>query len=633
MNLGRYYSWEKLEDFTRRHFNPIFLSSVFIILFIFYLLPQKMAVLNFFYIVVILTGYYKKLIPTLLYATVSIILVSLFLFFFPVSIQKSGSGLDFYFQLYFWAISLILTGGTVSILQDKLRVEIDNTKQLNIELNLSATTLNALKGKVEETLYSTMDATVAKLMIEDRLRNEKHHISVLFSDLVGYTDYSEERSPEIVVRDLNNYIMLMESVILKYRGHIDKYLGDGIMCEFGAPIDYERSRLLSVVSALKMHEALRRYKFPWEMRIGIAYGTAVTGLIGVKRQSYTSIGDVVNLASRIEKSCPSGSILVNDATHEEIKRFFDTRLYRDSAQQEPGEQILMGELDQLCSQLKAGCDSPDLYLKIGRIYLSFDDPFEALKYLNEGLAKYPDNNELKVAFAEATLKSEAQDKLHVKGRLQGVMIYEVLDFKDIRFDNNKFTESFLKKYPRVDHLIEMPDDVILPIEALDGCIRHSLGVAHFTFAVATELNLTEAETARIIQAAYLADIGKEVIPHHILNIAGGLNDREIDEIRKHPEAGARILKTLGYEDPLMLRCVLHSHECYNGSGYPEGLPGNDIPLGARIISVCDTYNALTSWRPYREAWSRESALTEIKLGTRKGLFDPQVVNALIKALS
>src|SRR5438445_9866668 len=171
------------------------------------------------------------------------------------------------------------------------------------ELEQSKRSIETMKTKVEDTLYSTMDSTVVKMIIEGRLRNEKRTMSLLFSDLVGFTAYSEEVPPEVVIRDLNRYLGDMEPVLLAYRGHIDKYMGDGIMCEFGAPLHFETHRLMAVVAALKMQEKLTSLHYPWHMRIGIASGSTITGLIGNMRQTYTAIGVVVNLATRLEELC------------------------------------------------------------------------------------------------------------------------------------------------------------------------------------------------------------------------------------------------------------------------------------------------------------------------------------------
>ena len=161
-----------------------------------------------------------------------------------------------------------------------------------------------LKHRVEEALYATMDATVVKLMIEKRLRTEKRRISVMFCDLQGFTQYMEERQAEVVIADLNKFLAEVEETLFAYKAHLDKYIGDGVMAEFGAPVNYERHTLMAVMAGLKMQEGLAYDGFPWQMRVGIATGEPIIGLIGHKRQSYTALGDVVNVASRT-KDCYS----------------------------------------------------------------------------------------------------------------------------------------------------------------------------------------------------------------------------------------------------------------------------------------------------------------------------------------
>jgi response regulator RpfG family c-di-GMP phosphodiesterase len=88
------------------------------------------------------------------------------------------------------------------------------------------------------------------------------------------------------------------------------------------------------------------------------------------------------------------------------------------------------------------------------------------------------------------------------------------------------------------------------------------------------------------------------------------------------------LRGLGETNPRVLDVVRHSHERFNGMGYPDGLSGDKIPIGARIVAVADSYVALTTKRPYREAWERKAALGEIASGAETGEYDPQVVEVL-----
>jgi HD-GYP domain-containing protein (c-di-GMP phosphodiesterase class II) len=117
-----------------------------------------------------------------------------------------------------------------------------------------------------------------------------------------------------------------------------------------------------------------------------------------------------------------------------------------------------------------------------------------------------------------------------------------------------------------------------------------------------------------------------------LNRAGRLSENEFKEIERHPIEGATIAKNMGYESANILDPILYHHEMYNGGGYPFGLRGEAIPFGARIVAVADTYDALTSWRPYRERLERDAALAEIQRSTETGTFDPQVVEALMELM-
>lgn len=128
-------------------------------------------------------------------------------------------------------------------------------------------------------------------------------------------------------------------------------------------------------------------------------------------------------------------------------------------------------------------------------------------------------------------------------------------------------------------------------------------------------------------ASLLHDIGKIGIPENILNKEGLLTDEERKKIREHPLMGVTILRPIHELQDCLLGVKYH-HERYDGSGYPEGLKGDQIPLIAAIISVADAFDAMISDRPYRKALSKESAITEMKLQAGKQ-FNPEVVSSLI----
>ena len=148
--------------------------------------------------------------------------------------------------------------------------------------------------------------------------------------------------------------------------------------------------------------------------------------------------------------------------------------------------------------------------------------------------------------------------------------------------------------------------------------------------VGKQLEMSDEEITPLLQAASLHDIGKAAIPDSILNKPGPLDDDEWAFMHRHTLIGERILLAAPALSEAA-RLVRSSHERWDGDGYPDGLAGEDIPLGSRIISVCDAFDAMTSKRPYRGAIEAAAALAELRrcAGTQ---FDPRVVNAFGAAL-
>jgi putative nucleotidyltransferase with HDIG domain len=156
---------------------------------------------------------------------------------------------------------------------------------------------------------------------------------------------------------------------------------------------------------------------------------------------------------------------------------------------------------------------------------------------------------------------------------------------------------------------------------------HSRRVAAFASAIATELGLSVETVERIRTAALLHDIGKISIAAAIIDKPGSLDLDEYNEIKRHPEAGARMVEPLG--DPELAAIVRHHHERFDGCGYPATLQGFEIPLGARIVAVADTLDALVSPRPYKLPTSKRRALEMLREAAGSQL-DPTVVRVALR---
>ena len=160
--------------------------------------------------------------------------------------------------------------------------------------------------------------------------------------------------------------------------------------------------------------------------------------------------------------------------------------------------------------------------------------------------------------------------------------------------------------------------------------EHVENTVQFATAVAKGLNLPKEDVELIKQAAMLHDLGKIGISENILLKKGKLNKKEFEEIKRHPQIGADIIRPIQFLHAL-IPFIFYHHERWDGKGYPSKIKGEDIPLGARIIAIADVYQALISDRPYHKAFSKEKAKNIIKKasGTQ---FDPRIVDIFLKII-
>lgn len=174
--------------------------------------------------------------------------------------------------------------------------------------------------------------------------------------------------------------------------------------------------------------------------------------------------------------------------------------------------------------------------------------------------------------------------------------------------------------------------MINAIDAKDSyTCGHSDRVAEFSRLIARELSLTDSQCEEVYMTGLLHDVGKIGVPDYVLKKPGRLIDAEFELIKQHPVIGYEILKhleNLSY----VLPGVLHHHEAMDGSGYPHGLKGEEIPLYARILAVADSYDAMTSNRPYRRGMPTEKAEAILRGGIGNQ-WDPQCVDAFFRAVN
>lgn len=161
---------------------------------------------------------------------------------------------------------------------------------------------------------------------------------------------------------------------------------------------------------------------------------------------------------------------------------------------------------------------------------------------------------------------------------------------------------------------------------------HVIRMSHYSYVLAKAIGLSEQQSEEILHAAPMHDLGKIGIPDSIMLKPGKLTDEEFEIIKTHPEIGAEIL---GDDESSLISLAksvsLTHHEKWDGSGYPNGLAGEEIPLEGRIVALADVFDALTSKRPYKEAWSVDEAMDFIKEQSGKH-FQPELVDLMFENL-
>lgn len=654
---------EALKKYLIDNFEGVFILVVLLVVSaIVWLVEAKLSFLNFFYLPVLLGSYYLGIRSGVLGAFFTVLMFAIFAFLYPERFIGPTDILSLWVSIITWGGFLILTAVVVGFthrqMQEKMtealkaRAEASGNAEL-LEQTMSTIrefeseldykveertraleektqSIRAHKEKVEEALYSTMDPAVVKLMIENRIRTENRRISVMFCDLNGFSTYSQEHPAEEVISELNKYLADMETILLQYNAHIDKYMGDGIMSEFGAPIRYDKHSLLAVAAAFKMQQRMQKGSYPFQLRIGISTGVATTGIIGAKRQSFTAFGDAVDRAARIQGMCKSGAVTVDEATYKEVGTVFEVRPVTGlTPYSQSDNPAVIDAINDLLAKIQQHSEDAALRIKVASLLRQANDPEQANIHLKKAMELEPENADAKVAYAEVSLMLDQRQNQTANGRRNAVQLYEIVNFKNPLRQARQLPTTLLQDIEsKLDKLVPYPEDLVLPVECLDGSVGFSRLIGVTAYLIADRMQLVDQEKHDILEAGYLAEIGKTIVPENILNRNGSLTEDDFTHIHMHPREGVRKLRNAGFENEKMLELIECHHENFDGSGYPAGIKGENIPLGARILAVAEAYISLTTNRPYRDPVAAEAAFNELNKSTRAGKFDPAVVSVL-----
>ncbi len=411
---------------------------------------------------------------------------------------------------------------SIKIMSNQMVMAIENSRLSNIRYAFS----RYVSPQLADNILSDPERI--------KLGGERRKATILFADIRGFTSMTERMKPEDVVDLLNTYLSGMSEIVFKYEGTLDKYIGDCVMAVFGAPVSHDNDTERAIFTSVEMQNFVNEINEVRETRglpsvkigIGMSTGEVIAGNMGsIDRMDYTVIGDVVNIASRLEGLAGPGQILVTKDVYNEIK-----------------------------------------YLVEGSFY----------------------------------------DRLHVKGKEKPVEVYEIRDLIARRY-----LKTLEKREPYI--------------------IGHFLNVAEDAAKIASQLGFTKEEIMKLKAASMLIDIGRIGLNEKIFNKHGKLTPEEYEIVKSHVLRGAEYAeKRLNlFKEGIDL--IKYHHECYDGSGYPYGLKGENIPLWARIVTIVDVYHALTSKRPHREPMSRQEAIERLVEGKGK-CFDPKLVDIYVELL-
>ncbi len=216
--------------------------------------------------------------------------------------------------------------------------------------------------------------------------------------------------------------------------------------------------------------------------------------------------------------------------------------------------------------------------------------------------------------------------------IEAINRVEVFRFIVKPWENTQFEEivlDALKRYRLIKSIMQGDEAAMLSLvralELKDPYTKgHSERVANYALAIARRMKLSEKKIRAIRYGSWLHDCGKIGVSENILNFEGPLDDAEIHIVRNHPLWGADVGRKARLSEAIV-NVILHHHERFDGKGYPSGITGVKIPMEARIVTVADVYDALTTERPYRKAYDAEKAL-QMLISMKGNVLDPDLVD-------
>lgn len=574
-----------LKKHLLQNFEGFFVLLTFIgIALILYFIDQKLSFLNFYFIPILLAGYFMNTRSAVLGSLLSILVVTFFVVVNPDSFYQELTRMGLYLHLVTWGSFLILTGATVGRLTEQLRSRFFKASETlarlaDMQEGLSKAykrleernlTLEANKTRVEAVLNSTLDPLLARLIIEDKVRNESRDMSVLHAELVDGAGRMEALPAESLVAELNRAFSTLDPVFTRFGGHLDRYSGRGLTLGFGVPLEARRHSLLAALAGVKMQERLAALDLPWKLRIGVASGRCLVALVGSEsRRNFTVMGPAVDRAAALASSCPPGGVLTDGGAFEAAGRWFHStpvRLpYRPSVRKGRGPAV-------------SAPAAEDAAPTETHLLECLKDPLEDPRLPRQAAA----------AFRELSAK------------------------------------------------VSLPLEMMLPIEAREGAIGRAHAVAALAAALARALGLDERPVRTVFLSAFLHDIGKNNVPERLLEVnedLGGLTSADRELVRSHVEGAQRAIDELGLpSNQGIVDAIRQHHERFDGSGYPEGLKGTQICLEARIIALAEAYDKLTLWRPGYSPLPPAQAVADIDQKTTEGVHDPRIADVFLRLL-